>query len=91
MEKTVGALMHDGWSDTVTHYVAVYALYNTNVLQVVNGVRKTHPVSRCTLLSFSPMGHLSEGDSQDNETTTFNAEVHLNFFKTCLEFYRQTV
>lgn len=91
MEKMFGALMYDGWSDTGKYYFAVYALYSTSVLQVVNGVRKTLPVSCCTFLSVSPMGHLSEGDSQGNETTTFNAEVHLNFFRTCLEFYRQKV
>ncbi len=49
------------------------------------GVAQKRSVTRCALLEVSPMRQISQGvikhETNENETASFNAEGHLDFFK----------
>ena len=67
-EAGVGAIMHDGWSQFGTHYVAILAQYNRNIKQRV-GKTSTIAVSTANvLLAIRPMGAVSSvEDTHDDE------------------------
>ncbi len=89
MANTVGAVKFDGWSNSSTHYVAFDALYCTTHHVQKHDEKQDHCITRSTLLGVSPMGQIeSECDDIEAETTCFNEEVHLSFFKDCFEFCR---
>ena len=86
--STIGAIMYDGWSSCSTHYVAAYALYMSSTSVVVNGTVQKSSIPRFTLLSVAPMGQINEEAMNCGaETSSFNAEAHLNFFEQVLKFY----
>lgn len=90
MSGTIGVLMYDGGSSSSTHYVALYGLYNTSVPCMSNGRSSSQILTRCNLLSVSPMVQISdeeESSSSTADTSSFNADVQLQFFKDSLQFY----
>ncbi len=60
LKRTKGAVNYDGWSDTGTHCVAVYASYNMERTEIVNNSTFFRSVPRCALLAVSPMSHVDE-------------------------------
>ena len=90
MEGTTGALVYDGWTDTGTNYVAVYASYMKFMTVNDNGISKQVPKLHHSLLSVSTMGNKvsrSDASHDEEEATNFNAETHLEFFETRLSYY----
>ena len=64
----VGAIMHDGWSQFGTHYVAILAQYNRNIKQRIGKQSTTSVMTANVLLAIRPMGAVSSlEDDQDND------------------------
>ena len=64
----VGAIMHDGWSQFGTHYVAILAQYNRNIKQRIGKTSTTAVMTANVLLAIRPMGTVSSlEDDQDDE------------------------
>ena len=67
-EAGVGAIMHDGWSQFGTHYVALLAQYNRNIKQRIGKTSTTATMTANVLLAIRPMGAVSSlEDDQDDE------------------------
>ena len=67
-EAGVGAIMHDGWSQFGTHYVAILAQYNRNIKQRIGKQSTTSVMTANVLLTVRPMGAVSSlEDEQDDD------------------------
>jgi len=99
-----GALMYDGWECRGTHYIGVFLLYTGSQEVIKNKIVVEEHVVRSTLISLAPMtqecvGSDSNSDDdndqsdiefdESDEATKFNAEAHLNFFRTIFIYYKQ--
>ena len=64
-----GAIMHDGWSKSGTHYVSLFAQYNRTVMQNTGKIRRTVLVPASVLLAMRPMAGISEKRRRKEMTT----------------------
>ena len=60
-----GAIMHDGWSKSGTHYVSLFAQYNRTVMQNTGKIRRTVLVPASVLLAMRPMAGILDKNNED--------------------------
>ena len=87
MKHVRGALMYGGWKRHGTHYIAAFALYNRKISARSNGIETTNNSVVSTLITFRPMSQIENTDCNENETSKFNAEVHIHHFRTVFNFF----
>ena len=89
MKGKRGIIMHDGWSKFSRHYVCLLVAYMASTgKRGINGEEVTKPVM--TLLTCTTLPHDDDGNCEESDgtavahatATTFNAEAHINLFKT---------
>ena len=92
IHDTKGAILYDGWTCNSTHYIGLYASYCVPQPHRYSNANITRAVHRLTLLSLSPMSQESSDETKEGrseETTVFNAQAHIDFFREIFLFYRQ--
>eukprot|EP00171_Calliarthron_tuberculosum_P002072 IDg2072t1 len=93
LEGTRGAVMYDGWVGNSTHYVNVIASYCVDVPKKTKAGIVVQAVTRSTLLGLSSLGQVEDGTHETDasvaaESTKFNAEVHIDFFREVFKFHK---
>jgi hypothetical protein len=81
-----GQLLFDGYSFSGNRYEAVFRLFNCKYKVTVNNVKHTLDRHELRLLAVGPLPPVDE-DSEEEESTEFNAEAHLNYFRLTFEVY----
>lgn len=82
MSNTKGAVMFDGWSATMIHYIGVN---DSSYKEYPNKQNE-----RCLyLLSLAPMGKKDETGQLNRTSATFNAQSHVDFLSNILQYYDQ--
>lgn len=92
--------MFDGWSKRGIHYVAMILSYMSEVETKVRGSTIVSHEQRMVLVALSPMEKPVQKDSdtnndnfsaddmcEDDEATNFNAQTHISFFRSNMEFF----
>ena len=91
IKTTKGAIMYDGWSCNGTHFIAVLACYIVKVIGREDSKEIARDETRMALLALSPMcqevKNNTNSDDEYEETTTFNAEAHKEFFKQTFQVF----
>jgi hypothetical protein len=92
-----GSIVHNGWTCNGTHYIGLFAAY-CRPIKVKNKTSfNTESKLELTLLACSPMDNIEQEygfpnlDEDIAETTKFNAETHVHFFKDMLSLYKLSI
>eukprot|EP00171_Calliarthron_tuberculosum_P002661 IDg2661t1 len=90
LSNTRGAIIYDGWTVNGMHYVGLFTSYIRAVPTRVSSTFQEAHTPTMTLLAVSPMSQITDGGEQngDAETTKFNAEAHVKFFRDVFELYK---
>ena len=87
LSRTKEAVMYVGWSDTGTHYVDLYACNCAPQTIRSNMTDRVEEIMPYSLLGVASMGHMDDEEAEaGSETASFNADMHLNFFKEAFGF-----
>lgn len=78
---TKGAVIFDGYYNSGMSYVAVFASYSNRRLARKNFVLCVEFIPLLSILSISPMSQRSFDDVSEEESTAFDAEALLYFFR----------
>ncbi len=100
LSSTIGAVMYDGWTANTTHFVSIFAFYCKNIPTQTRSGIVLEPSLQMTLLGLCSLEQVSEDhrlhsqSSSDNslytsqhETTLFNAEAHIYYFRETFKIY----
>ncbi len=82
MQDCRGAFLYDSRACNNMHFTAIIASYCTTTNAQIRNNHLVDSVPKRTLLDLSPMG-TTDGDTSEsnNEGTTFNAKIYINFIK----------
>jgi DNA-binding transcriptional MerR regulator len=89
--------MNDGWTCNGTHFIGLFASYCRPIKVKAKTSFITESNLEITLLASSPMANIEQEDGfpltvdEENETTKFNAETHVQFFSDMLALYKLTI
>lgn len=89
MRDTRCAIICDGWSANNMHFTAIIASYCSTAKCRKGFLSRTVSTPSLSLLIISPMSNANEEHDAitSSETTAFNAEAYVNFFRETFEIY----
>jgi len=77
MKATKGSIMYDGWTNSGTHYLGIFACYMKEISFFENGMCAKNEVLCMPLVSMSPMQHpldeQNKNEASTKEAVQFNA------------------
>jgi len=92
LEDTRGAVMHDGWSTSGTHYLAILAVYMKKCKRQEDGKTILHTTLKMPLLSISPIAkHDDEGEIVDAQTIIHDTEAHVRQLESIFHIFNVDV
>ncbi len=90
MMKTVpaGQIIFDGYTIGGQHYVAVFDLFMQKCTLIVEGSELKYDKHELCLLACAPPPPVSSDvENEEEESTEFNADAHVNYFQKTFELY----
>ena len=83
-----GQIIFDGYTVGGQHYVAVFALFMQKCTSISEGSEFKYDKHELRLLACAPLPPVSSDvGNEEEESTEFNADAHVNYFQKTFELY----